>query len=102
MWTTNTWEYIYLIHGTIIYSSFFIFQQHQYDSTIMHFAYNNYRDIDKKSVNAVRLYLKVLFISDIATSNNVSVCTTYLHAYKQRHCKSMLQWLLQKHPGKKV
>jgi len=98
-WLTNTWSYMTSIGATLVSDSFSMSPQRQYDNPIMEEASKFFKGITLLRVNAVRLYLRVFFLSDIVTSDGRHISPEYLRPAKHLSRRSLHNWPKQVNPG---
>ena len=99
-WIANTWSYASSVETTIHSRTLQIPLQRENDSPIMAPAIKYLSTTKFKRINAVRLFLKLFYISDMSTSSGKNIAQEYLYRSKSRHRTNTLNWPYQLCPGK--
>jgi hypothetical protein len=70
------------------------------DTAIMEtIQHNKYSKIDLKTINACRIYLKVITVSDITSTNGLDIIPSMLNGHRNPSFHNTLKWPTQKKPS---
>lgn len=101
-WISNLWEFTSSIKAILHVPSLQLENQRIRDTSISSHAIQYAKGIELKRIKAVRMYLQVFFVSDIATSCGNHISQEYLYASKTRNDRTAaIGWPNQSNPPPK-
>lgn len=90
-WIENTWCYLSSLNATVHSPTIYIPPQQENDTTIMDSAIKYLSAPKFHRINAVRLYLKLFYISDMSSSSGKRIITDYLYEKRSQYRTSNLK-----------
>ena len=101
-WITNTWQFMTQLEATLVSNTMRLHPQREHDKALLMESSTSYSGTHKQRINAIRLYLKVFFLSDIVDSSGHSIDVSYTDPNQQRHRTTSLNWPNQHLPPPKA
>jgi hypothetical protein len=100
-WLTSIWCCVSRVKFTLIVKNAWMPLQRTNDLILMdYFVHLNYKPKELKSLNRCRIYLQVIFLSDIASVDSTEIAPKTLCGEMLSDRKSRLPWPTQHHPPK--